>query len=62
MGGKVSQYVWRLTASTWMCVEIGQFFEQRAGLIHNSLFWPFWITLVLALFLGSLVLDFSLKK
>ena len=61
MDGKVSQFLWRFVASSWMCVEIGQFLETRAGFAHNALFWPFWIAVILAIFLGAQLIDLTLS-
>lgn len=61
MSGKVSQYLWRIIASLWMCVEIGQFLETRAGFAHNALFWPFWIAVVAVVFLGAQLIDMALR-
>lgn len=57
MKGKFKHLLLSVVGTAWLCIEIGQFFEARAGLTSNSLFWPFWITAVIAVALGAVVLD-----
>lgn len=61
MSGKISSQLWRLVASVWMCIEIGQFIGARSGLSNNNLYWPLWMAISLVIFLGALVLDETVK-
>jgi hypothetical protein len=61
MSGKVSSQLWRLIASAWMCIEIGQFLGSNTGLASNNLYWPLWTAISLVVLLGALVLDSALK-
>ena len=56
MRESASSQVWRWATYTWMCVEMGQFFETRTGFANNPLFWPTWLLLAISIFLGAKVL------
>ena len=56
----ISRTFLTITATTWLCVEIGQFIEERSSLGQNKLFWPFWLCFVLVLVLGAHAIDNAL--
>ena len=42
----------------WLCIEIGTFIEQRIPLLgSNTLFWPFWLIVFVALIMLVHILD-----